>query len=67
MVLIGFVRNDRHALFGIVDVYKGDYKDGYDYVLKVFIRSKTEGYNQSLSKNSAYIEKILFILFIKWV
>ena len=30
-----------------------------------FIRSKMEGYDQSLSKNPAYIEKILLILFYK--
>lgn len=50
---------------GILDLLIEDYKEGYDYVLQVFIRSKIEGYDQSLSKNPAYIEKILLILFYK--
>jgi hypothetical protein len=48
-----------------LDLFIDDYKEGYDYVLQVFIRSKIEGYDQSLSKNPAYIEKILLILFYK--
>ena len=42
-----------------------DYQERYDYVLQVFIRSKIEDYDQSLSKNPDYIEKILLILFYK--
>jgi hypothetical protein len=42
-----------------------EYEERYDYVLQVFIRSKVEGYDQSLSKNSAYVEKILLLLFYK--
>ena len=42
-----------------------DYQEKYDYVLQVFIRSKIEDYDQSLSKNPDYIEKILLILFYK--
>lgn len=36
-----------------------------DYVLQIFIRSKIEDYDQSLSKNPDYIEKILLLLFYK--
>lgn len=43
----------------------GDYKERYDYVLQVFIRSKIDNYDQSLSKNPEYVEKILLILFFK--
>ena len=42
-----------------------DYQERYDYVLQVFIRSKIEDYDQSLSKNPDYIEKILLLLFYK--
>lgn len=42
-----------------------DYKERYDYVLQVFIRSTIEGYDQSLKNNPGYIEKILLILFYK--
>jgi hypothetical protein len=42
-----------------------DYKERYDYVLQVFIRSKMEGYDQSLKNNPSYIEKILLILCYK--
>ena len=42
-----------------------DYQERYDYVLQVFIRSKIENYDQSLSKNPDYIEKILLLLFYK--
>lgn len=50
---------------GCLDLYIENYKASYDYVLQVFIRSKIEGYDQSLSKNPGYIEKILLILFYK--
>ena len=42
-----------------------DYKERYDYVLQVFIRSRIEGFDQSLKNNPDYIEKILLILFYK--
>ena len=42
-----------------------DYQERYDYVLQVFIRSKISDYDQSLSKNPDYIEKILLLLFYK--
>lgn len=42
-----------------------DYKERYDYVLQVFIRSTIEGFDQSLKNNPDYIEKILLILFYK--
>ena len=42
-----------------------DYKERYDYVLQVFIRSRIEGIDQSLKNNPDYIEKILLILFYK--
>lgn len=42
-----------------------DYQERYDYVLHVFIRSKISDYDQSLSKNPDYIEKILLLLFYK--
>ena len=42
-----------------------DYKEQYDYVLQVFIRSTIEGFDQSLKNNPDYIEKILLILFYK--
>lgn len=42
-----------------------DYIERYDYVLQVFIRSRIEGYDQSLKNNPDYIEKILLILFYK--
>lgn len=42
-----------------------DYKEQYDYVLQVFIRSRIEGFDQSLKNNPDYIEKILLILFYK--
>ena len=34
-----------------------DYKERYDYVLQVFIRSRIEGIDQSLKNNPDYIEK----------
>ncbi len=48
-----------------LSLFLSDYEAAYDYVLQVFIRSKIEGYDQSLSKNPNYIEKILLILFYK--
>ena len=42
-----------------------DYKERYDYVLQVFIRSRIQGFDQSLKNNPDYIEKILLILFYK--
>jgi len=50
---------------GSLDLFIEDYKEGYDYILLVFIRSKIEGYDQSIHKNPDYIEKILLILFYK--
>jgi len=50
---------------GNLDLFIDKYKEEYDYVLQVFIRSTIEGYDQSLSKNPAYIEKILLILLYK--
>jgi hypothetical protein len=50
---------------GILDDFIANYEERNDYVLQVFIRSKVEGYDQSLSKNPDYIEKILLILFYK--
>lgn len=50
---------------GILDDFIANYEERNDYVLQVFIRSKLEGYDQSLSKNPDYIEKILLILFYK--
>lgn len=50
---------------GDLDDFIANYEERYDYVLQVFIRSKVEGYDQSLSKNPDYIEKILLILFYK--
>lgn len=42
-----------------------DYIERYDYVLQVFIRSRIEGFDQSLKNNPDYIEKILLILIYK--
>ncbi|MBU3681086.1 MAG: hypothetical protein FGM16_04000 [Flavobacterium sp.] len=50
---------------GMLNELLGDYNEQYDYVLQVFIRSKIDGYDQSLSKNPAYVEKMLLILFYK--
>ncbi len=50
---------------GDLDDFIANYEERYDYVLQVFIRSKVEGYDQSLSKNPDYIEKILLLLFYK--
>ena len=50
---------------GDLDDFIANYEERYDYVLQVFIRSKVEGYDQSLSKNPDYVEKILLILFYK--
>ena len=50
---------------GSLNLFIDDYKECYDYVLQVFIRSKIQGYDQSLSKNPSYIEKILLILLYK--
>jgi hypothetical protein len=50
---------------GNLDLFIDKFKEEYDYVLQVFIRSTIEGYDQSLSKNPAYIEKILLILLYK--
>jgi hypothetical protein len=56
-----FIKTHKGYLKYVMD----DYKERYDYVLQVFIRSKIDGYNQSLTKNPDYIEKILLILFYK--
>jgi hypothetical protein len=50
---------------GDLDYFIANYQERYDYVLQVFIRSIIEGYDQSLSKNPDYIEKILLILCYK--
>ena len=50
---------------GNLNLFIDDYKECYDYVLQVFIRSKIQGYDQSLSKNPSYIEKIILILLYK--
>jgi hypothetical protein len=46
-------------------LFLGNCQEHYDYVLLVFIRSNIKDYDQSLSKNPKYIEKILLILFYK--
>lgn len=56
-----FIKTHKDDLKYVMD----DYKERYDYVLQVFIRSKIDGYDQSLSKNPDYVEKILLILFYK--
>jgi hypothetical protein len=56
-----FIKTHKGYLKYVMD----DYKERYDYVLQVFIRTKIDGYDQSLSKNPNYIEKILLILFYK--
>lgn len=56
-----FIKTHKGYLKYVMD----DYKERYDYVLQVFIRSKIDGYNQSLTKNPDYVEKILLILFYK--
>ena len=56
-----FIKTNKGYLKYVMD----DYKERYDYVLQVFIRSKIDGYNQSLTKNPDYVEKILLILFYK--
>ena len=56
-----FIKTHKGYLKYVMD----DYKERYDYVLQVFIRSKIDGYDQSLSKNPNYVEKILLILFYK--
>ncbi len=56
-----FIKTHKGYLKYVMD----DYKERYDYVLQVFIRSKIDGYNQSLTKNPDYIERILLILFYK--
>lgn len=56
-----FIKTHKGYLKYVMD----DYKERYDYVLQVFIRSKIDGYDQSLSKNPDYVEKILLILFYK--
>ena len=56
-----FIKTHKDNLEYVMD----DYKESYDYVLQVFIRSKIDGYDQSLSKNPDYVEKILLILFYK--
>lgn len=50
---------------GDIEYLIEDYKERYDYVLQVFIRSTIEGFDQSLKNNPDYIEKILLILFYK--
>lgn len=56
-----FIKTHKGYLKYVMD----NYKERYDYVLQVFIRSKIDGYDQSLSKNPDYVEKILLILFYK--
>lgn len=56
-----FIKTHKGYLKYVMD----DYKERYDYVLQVFIRSKIDSYDQSLSKNPDYVEKILLILFYK--
>ena len=56
-----FIKTHKGYLKYVMD----DYKERYDYVLQVFIRSKIDGYDQSLTKNPDYVEKILLILFYK--
>jgi hypothetical protein len=56
-----FIKTHKGYLKYVMD----DYKERYDYVLQVFIRTKIDGYDQSLSKNPYYVEKILLILFYK--
>lgn len=56
-----FIKTHKGYLKYVMD----DYQERYDYVLQVFIRSKIEGYNQSLSRNPDYVEKILLLLFYK--
>ena len=56
-----FIKTHKRDLNWVLE----DYQERYDYVLQVFIRSKIEDYDQSLSKNPDYIEKILLLLFYK--
>ena len=56
-----FIKTHKDALKWVID----DYQDRYDYVLQVLIREQDLNYDQSLSKNTSYIEKILLILFYK--
>lgn len=56
-----FIKTHKGQLKYVMD----NYKERYDYVLQVFIRSKIDDYDQSLSKNPDYVEKILLILFYK--
>lgn len=56
-----FIKTHKDALKWVVD----DYQERYDYVLQVIIREQDLNFDQSLSKNTSYIEKILLILFYK--
>jgi hypothetical protein len=56
-----FIKTHKDAMKWVVD----DYQERYDYVLQVLIREQDLNYDQSLSKNTSYIEKILLILFYK--
>lgn len=56
-----FIKTHKGYLKYVLD----NYNERYDYVLQVFIRSNIDNYDQSLSKNPEYVEKILLILFFK--
>ena len=56
-----FIKTHKESLKWVVD----EYQERYDYVLLVLIRDLDLNYDQSLSKNTGYIEKILLILFYK--
>ena len=56
-----FIKTHKESLKWVID----GYQERYDYVLLVLIRDQDLNYDQSLSKNTGYIEKILLILFYK--
>jgi hypothetical protein len=56
-----FIKTHKESLKWVVN----DYQERYDYVLQVLIREQDINYDQSLSKNIGYIEKILLILLYK--